>query len=105
MLQATRKILGDVRNNLLKKGINPVIKVARHFEERLIERFDSSIKDFDKQELKKIERAIEKALEKLEVSHKAQKYVHPAYGIVVVAKKLGTNYLELVTCYKKEVAA
>jgi hypothetical protein len=86
----------------LKKGIRPVIKVARHFEDRMIERFDSMVEEFDEQELARFERTVEKAMEKLPVSNRAQEYTHPAYGITIVAKKLGENYLELVTCYKKE---
>ena len=84
------------------KNIKPVIKVARHFEERMVERFDSMVKEFDEQELTRFEGTVEKAMEKLPVSNVAQEYTHPAYGITIVAKKLGQNYLELVTCYKKE---
>lgn len=103
MLSTTKKIINDVKVHLMKKNIKPVLKVAHHFEERMIERFDGIVKDFDEQELTRFERTIEKAIEKLPVSNKAQEYTHPAYGISIVAKKLGVNYLELVTCYKKEV--
>lgn len=102
MLNTTRKILNDVKAHLMEKNIKPVIKVARHFEDRMTERFDRMVKDFDKQELARFERTVEKAMEKLPVLDTAQKYTHPAYGITIVAKKLGKNYLELVTCYKKE---
>jgi len=102
MLSTTKRILNDVRSHLMEKGIRPVIKVARHFEDRMIERFDSMVKEFDEQELARFERTVEKAMEKLPVSNRAQEYTHPAYGITIVAKKLGVNYLELVTCYKKE---
>ena len=103
MLNTTRKILNDVKNHLMKKGIKPVIKVARHFEDRMIERFEHMVKEVDEQELARFERTVEKAMEKLPVSNSAQEYTHPAYGICIVAKKLGVNYLELVTCYKKEI--
>ena len=102
MLKLTNKILNDVKNHLIKKGIKPVIKVARHFEDRMSERFDHMVKEFDEQELSRFERTVEKAMEKLPGSNVAQEYRHPAYGIYIVAKKLGKNYLELVTCYKKE---
>lgn len=103
MLRLTKKIIKDVTTHLLSKQIRPVIKVANHFEQRMVERFDSMVKEFDEQELAKFERAIEKALEKLPVKNKTQEYVHPAFGIAIVAKKLGQNYLELVTCYRKEI--
>lgn len=103
MLSITRKIIEDVNNHLLEKGIKPVFRVATHFEERLCERFDEIVRDFDEQELSKFERTIEKAVEKLPNTGKAETYTHPAFGITIVAKKLGTNCLELVTCYKKEV--
>ena len=102
MLNTTKKLLKDVNEHLMAKRIRPVIKVACHFEDRMVERFDSMVKEFDEQELARFERTIEKAMEKLPVSPKAQEYVHPAYGIAIVAKKLGQNYLELVTCYKKD---
>jgi len=102
MLKLTNTILNDVKCHLIEKGIKPVIKVARHFEDRMVERFNSMVRDFDEQELTRFERTVEKAMEKLPVSNVAQKYTHPAYGITIVAKKLGVNYLELVTCYKKE---
>jgi len=103
MLTLTKKIVKDVAKHLSSKQIKPVIKVANHFEERMIERFDAMVRKFDEKELAKFERAIEKALEKLPVKNKAQTYVHPTFGIAIVAKKLGQNYLELVTCYKKEI--
>ena len=103
MLNLTKKILSDVKTHLMEKNIKPVIKVARHFEDRMIERFDHMVKQFDEQELVRFERTVEKAMEKLPVSNVAQEYTHPAYGITIVAKKLGVNYLELVTCYKKEL--
>ena len=102
MLNTTKKLLKDVNEHLMAKGIRPVIKVARHFEDRMIERFDSMVKEFDEQELARFERTVEKAMEKLPVSNRAQEYTHPVYGITIVAKKLGVNYLELVTCYKKD---
>ncbi len=104
MLTATKRLLKDVNAHLLAKGIRPVIKVARHFEDRMVERFERMVRDFDEQELARFERTVEKAMEKLPISNVAQEYVHPAYGICIVAKKLGVNYLELVTCYKKEAA-
>ena len=104
MLATTKKILKDVKEHLLVKGIKPVIKVAHHFEERMDERFNNMVRDFDEQELSRFERTVEKAMEKLPVSNAPQEYTHPAYGICIVAKKLGMNYLELVTCYKKETA-
>ena len=103
MLKLTKKILNDVKNHLMEKNIRPVFKVARHFEDRMTERFDHMVKEFDEQELARFERTVEKAMEKLPVSNVAQEYTHPAYGICIVAKKLGVNYLELVTCYRKEV--
>ena len=102
MLNTTKKMLKDVNEHLLAKGIRPVIKVAHHFEDRMVERFDRMVKEFDEQELSRFERTVEKAIEKLPVSNVAQEYTHPTYGICIVAKKLGMNYLELVTCYKKE---
>ncbi|WP_152184444.1 hypothetical protein [Sulfurimonas indica] len=102
MLNATKKILNDVKAHLIEKNIRPVIKISRHFEDRLVERFNAMVESFDEQELTRFERTVEKAMEKLPVSNVAQEYVHPAYGICIVAKKLGVNYLELVTCYKKE---
>lgn len=104
MLNTTKKILNDVKNHLMGKNIKPVIKVARHFEERMVERFDRMVQEFDEQELARFERTVEKAIQKLPVSNIAQEYTHPTYGITIVAKKLGVNYLELVTCYKKEIA-
>lgn len=104
MLNATKKILDDVKTHLMQKNIKPIIKVANHFEDRMVERFDKMVKEFDKQELSRFERTVEKAIEKLPVSNVAQEYTHPTYGICIVAKKLGMNYLELVTCYKKEGA-
>jgi len=102
MLNTTKRILNDVKTHLMEKNIRPVIKVARHFEDRMNERFERMVREFDEQELARFERTVEKAMEKLPVSNVAQEYVHPTYGICIVAKKLGVNYLELVTCYKKE---
>ena len=103
MLSLTKKIIADVKNHLNNKGIKAVIKVASHFEERMAERFDSMVIEFDENELARFERTIEKAMEKLPANCKAEAYTHPAYGITIVAQKLGQNCLELVTCYKKEI--
>lgn len=64
-----------------------------HFNKRLIERFTQ-------EDLRHLEKTIEKAIEKALPGEKI-KYTHPLWGITVVLKKLGCNGGELITCWKK----
>jgi len=94
MLSTVKKIITETTTNILKKlGIRALIKNTAHFQERMLQRFNE-------EDIPQLERTIEKAFEKAIPNNKTFKYTHPAYNITVVVKKLGTNCLELVTCWK-----
>lgn len=96
MLNIVKKVVVNSTENIFKKfKIRAIVKNTTHFQERLIERFN-------KEDIPQLERAIEKAFEKATPNNKTFRYTHPAYDVTVVVKKLGTNCLELVTCWKKQ---
>lgn len=72
--------------------LRTIKNITKHFNERLIQRFDET-------EIPLLEKTIEKAIQKATVGEK-YRYTHPLYHITVVINKLGLNGAELITCYK-----
>lgn len=96
MLTTIKKVITEATKGIFhKSGIRALIKNTAHFQERVLLRFNED-------DIPQLERAIEKAFEKAIPNNKTFKYTHPAYNITVVVKKLGTNCLELVTCWKDQ---
>lgn len=94
MLNTIKKVIAETTKGIFHKfGIRALIKNTVHFQERVLLRFNE-------EDIPQLERAIEKAFEKATPNNKTFKYTHPAYHITVVVRKLGTNCLELVTCWK-----
>jgi uncharacterized protein YigA (DUF484 family) len=96
MLTTIKEVINGTSKNIMNKlGIRAMIKNTAHFQERVLQRFNE-------EDIPQLERAIEKAFEKAIPNNKTFRYTHPAYHITVVVKKLGTNCLELVTCWKQD---
>jgi len=96
MINIVKKVVTETTKKILENlGIRAIIKNSIHFQERLLERFNT-------EDIPQLERAILKAFEKAQPNGQAFRYTHPAYKITVVVKKLGTNCIELVTCWKTE---
>lgn len=92
MITSLREAINVASENLFKKmGIRAVIKASKHFNERLILRFQED-------DLSPLEKVIEKAIEKA-TTPGMFKYTHPYYNITVVINKMGMNGAELVSCW------
>jgi len=95
MITQIKKIIEHAKKHLISKlNIRVMFITTKHFQERLIQRFQE-------EDLPRLERTIEKAFEKAEIGSKIR-YTHPAYGFTVVGKKIGLNGFELVTCWIKD---
>jgi len=92
LVMVMKKAAADLK---AKTGLRWIVKESRHFEERLIQRFEDA-------DLKALERAIERAAEKAKPGQERFRYTHPAFGITVVISRRGLNMVELVTCWKNE---
>lgn len=96
MLSAIKKIVNEASAHLqLKNKMRYIINASLHFQDRFLQRFED-------EDLPRLERTVEKAIEAIAVIGKPTRYTHPAYGITVVITKQGLNCAELVTCWKKE---
>lgn len=76
------------------KGSRIRVIKTRHFQERLLQRFTE-------EDLPRVEGALKKAFEKAKPGQ-TLRYTHPYYGATVVIQKIGTNGVELITCWQKE---
>lgn len=96
MLKEIKTLVSDASAHLqLKNKMRFIINASLHFQERFIERFEE-------EDLPRLERTVEKAIEKIVTLGKPTRYTHPAYGITVVITKQGLNCAELVTCWINE---
>lgn len=93
MLAVTKELITTAVEHLCSQtSFRWVINASKHFEERMVERFEEN-------EYELLERVIEKAVQN---SRPGQtRYTHPYYKITVVINKMGLNGAELVTCWKE----
>lgn len=95
MITSISKIISGAGKKIIKKfGIRAVIKNTQHFQERVLQRFNE-------EDIPMLTNTVLKAFEKASANGKPFRYTHPLYDVTVVIKKLGSNGLELVTCWKK----
>jgi len=98
-IKALAKVLRKAANSLhAKDGLRWVVKTSRHFQDRLLERFEE-------RDLDALERAIEMAAKKAKPGTERFRYTHPAFGVTVVISRHGLNLVELITCWKQEGVA
>lgn len=96
MLKVIKTLVNDASAHLqIKQKMRFIINASLHFQERFVERFEE-------EDLPRLERTVEKAIEKIAILGRPQRYTHPAYGITVVITKQGLNCAELVTCWKND---